>query len=57
MQCAKHINSLAIILFSLCKIPAETVKVSYFAKKILIFDGTQSFKSTQPEIAEQVFEP
>ena len=43
MQWAKHINTLAIILFSLCKIPAEKVKVSYFAKKILIFDGTQSF--------------
>lgn len=57
MQWAKHINTLAIILFSLCKIPAEKVKVSYFAKKILIFDATQSFKSTQPQIAEQVFEP
>lgn len=57
MKWAKHINTLAIILSSLCKIPAEKVKVSYFAKQILIFDGIKSFKSTQPEITERVFEP
>lgn len=54
MHWAKHINTLSI---SLWKIPAEKVKVSYFAKKILIFDGIKSFKPTQPEIIEQVFEP
>ena len=45
------------MLFSLCKIPAEKVKVSCLAKKVLIFVGITSFKPTQPEIIEQVFEP
>lgn len=57
MHWAKHINSLSFMLFSLCKILAEKVKVSCFAKKVLNFDGITSFKPTQPEIIEQVFEP